>query len=117
MEVKESYEKRLSLAIKAVHENILTAYKASKLYEIHRGTLSNHLNNKSVSTVRGRPPRFSKEQEDSLCELITTLASWCFPLNIQETISHAREFANKLVILESKSSNRLWCPGYDWLLK
>ena len=73
-------------AIHLVRVCNLTAYKACKLYGVKSGTLSAHLSGKVKSEVKGRPPRFTVEEEKTLLDVIIQLAAWCFPQSISEVI-------------------------------
>jgi len=56
---------------KAIHLVIVcdvTAYKACKLYGVKSGTLSVHLSGKVKSEVKGRPAKFTVEEEKTLLE-------------------------------------------------
>ena len=44
-----------NLQIRQTITKTMTAYRASIIYDVHRGTISNHLNGHSKSTKRGRP--------------------------------------------------------------
>ena len=50
-------------AIHLVRVCKVTAYKGCKLYGVESGTLSAHLSGKVKSEVKGRPPRFTVEEE------------------------------------------------------
>ncbi len=97
----------------------VTAYKACKLYGVKSGTLSAHLRGKVKSEVKGRPPRFTVEEEKTLLDVIIQLATWCFPQSISEVIEMARQFAIKLNKKATKDENdeRIYIPGYYWLLR
>jgi hypothetical protein len=71
-------------AIHLVRVCNLTAYKACKLYGVKSGTLSAHLSGKVRSEVKGRPPRFTVEEEKTLLDVVIQLATWCFPQSISE---------------------------------
>ncbi len=53
-------------AIHLVRVCNVTAYKACKLYGVKSDTLSAHLSGKVKSEVKGRPPRFTVEEEKTL---------------------------------------------------
>ncbi len=101
-------------AIHLVRVCNVTAYKACKVYGIKSGTLSAHLRGKVKSQVKGRPTRFTVEEENTLLHVIIQLASWCFPLSISEVIEIARQFAIKLNKYDN--GERIYNPGYHWLL-
>ena len=83
-------------AIHLVRVCNIAAYKACKLYDFKPGTLSAHLSGKVKSEVKGRPPRFTVEEEKTLLDVIIQLATWCFPQSIREVIEMARQYAIKL---------------------
>jgi len=93
-----SFENRLAKAIQAVKEEKLSAYKAATLYEINRATLWNHINGKAKSTKRGRPSRFTPEQEKNLLSIILTLASWAFAQTKKQVLGIASNYASTLGI-------------------
>jgi hypothetical protein len=105
-------------AIHLVRVCKVTAYKACKLYGVKSGTLSAHLSGKVKSVVKGRPPRFTVEEEKALLDDIIQLAAWCFPQSISEVIEMARQFAIKLNKKATNDENdeRIYIPGYHWLL-
>ena len=71
-------------AIHLVRVCNVTAYKACKLYGVKSGTLCAHLRGKVKSKVKGRPPRFTVEEEKTLLDVVIQLATWCFPQSISE---------------------------------
>jgi len=50
--VIDSYKVRLAKAISAVKDKEMRANNFVELYEIHRGTLSNYLNEKNLSVTK-----------------------------------------------------------------
>jgi len=78
-----------------------TAYKACKLYSGNMGTISAHLRGITKSERRGRPPKFTVQQEQVLLDLIFQLASWYFPLSVSEVI----EIAGHALTLGLKVTN------------
>ena len=105
-------------AIHLVRVCNLTAYKACKLYCVKSGTLSAHLSGKVKSEVKGRPPRFTVEEEKTLLDVIIQLAAWCFLQSISKVIEMARHFAIKLnkKVTNDENDERIYIPGYHWLL-
>ena len=65
------------------------------------GTISAHLRGITKSERRGRPPKFTVQQEQVLLDLIFQLASWYFPLSISEVIEMAGQYALTLGLKET----------------
>lgn len=68
----------LAEALDKVKNGEMTLRKASALYQIPRGTLSNRLNKKH-SGVPGHPSVFSEAEENSFVAHIAAVADWGFP--------------------------------------
>ncbi len=66
---------QIEKALKAVRDGHMTAYKACKLYSVYSGTISAHLRGITKSERKGRPPKFTVQQEQVLLDLIFQLAS------------------------------------------
>ncbi len=92
----------------------VTAYKAWKLYGVKSGTLSAHLSGKVKLEVKGRPPRFTVEEEKTLLDVLIQLAVWCFQQSNGEVIEMTRQFAIKLNKKATNNENdeRLYIPCY-----
>jgi hypothetical protein len=81
----------------------MTAYKACKLYSVNMGTISAHLRGITKSERKGRPPRFTVQQEQVLLDLIFKLAS-CLTNKLATNLLGAEAAAKrqKLIAYEIK---------------
>ena len=88
-------------------------YKAAKKYDIPRSTINNHLLNRNIGFKIGRPPQFSKAQEQLIVKLLITFADYGFPVKKKRLRSISNDFAIKYDI---KRNGEAWIPGEDWLV-
>lgn len=65
-----SRQQRIELAMETIQKNKLSLTKASRLFQIPKSTLHDHLHKKSVRYTKGRLCTFPKEMEDILVQII-----------------------------------------------
>lgn len=80
----------------------ISAYKASKLYNVPRSTIINHVNGKSKGFNVGRPPIFNTEQERLVLDFILTPQNI---FNVDETNMSACSLNTRVFC--QKGSNRI----------
>ena len=73
-------EETLQKCLEAVRSGSLSINKATKEYNIPRGTIQNKLKNIHSKSV-GRPTVFRKREEELFALRVKTMCNWGFPLD------------------------------------
>ena len=73
-------EETLQKCMEAVRSGSLSINKASKTYNIPRGTIQNKMKNVHSKSV-GRPSIFTKQEEELFATRAVTMCNWGFPLH------------------------------------
>ena len=90
----------------------MTAYAASKYYEVPKTTITNHITNKSKDFRLGRPTAFTETEEKLLVDYVVALAKIGYGLDIYNL-----QIMIKNVVLEinKKTPFKDSTPGLDWI--
>lgn len=105
----------LERAIEDINNGLISAYAASKKYNIPQMTLSYHrrgLRGKKSKTM-GRSTAIPFEEEEKLAQGLITMEKWGWGLSRRDVLTVVQEYINKNGLRTSFKNGR---PGEDWFL-
>jgi hypothetical protein len=102
----------LKAAINFCKDNKKTPYQASKEFMVPKSTIRNHLNETSSSTVRGRPPVFTSDEESVIVDFLINISKMGYGLDIGSFRKVIKDFVVKF---QKDSPFRDDMPGKDWI--
>lgn len=112
---KNYTQDQLELAIKLIKRNKISLSKASRTYNIPKGTLHNKVHNKvPIAARKGPKPILSKEEELKIEKWIIHKASLGYPLHPDDVKRTVKMFINSIPITRGKTFPNDG-PGNKWM--
>ncbi len=111
-ENKKYTRQDLQNAIDDVNNNQISVYKASKRYNVPCTTIRNHVEEKSLSTVRGKPTTFTNAEEKIIADYIFELSKIGFALDFPTLQQIVKNYVSKTGLVTPFQDNK---PGKDWI--